>query len=134
MQIVLTAFVTVLAGALTIALGQIILKGAIEPAVELKRLIGTIAHDIDYANSFLLATDEEQKAWRDRFWKHACSLREQLTVIVWYSWFERLLQLPPKKDVEAASYLLMQYSNRPTEQPFERLPKEDTKKLLRIKT
>jgi len=51
--IVLTAFLTVLTGALTLAVGQIILKGAVEPAVELKRLSGTIAHDMDfYANRF----------------------------------------------------------------------------------
>jgi hypothetical protein len=53
MQIVLTAFVTILVGALTLVAGQIIVRGAIEPALELKRLIGTIAHDIDFcANRF----------------------------------------------------------------------------------
>jgi hypothetical protein len=82
MQIVLTAFVTILVGALTLVAGQITVRGAIEPALELKRLIGTIAHDIDfYANRFLLATPNEQQEWRDRFRKHACSLREKLTVI-----------------------------------------------------
>jgi hypothetical protein len=53
MQIALTAFVTILVGALTFVVGQIIIRGALEPALELKRLIGTIAHDIDfYANRF----------------------------------------------------------------------------------
>jgi membrane protein YqaA with SNARE-associated domain len=37
MQILLTALATVLGGALTLALGQIILRGLIEPALELKR-------------------------------------------------------------------------------------------------
>ena len=60
----------VLVGALTLVTGQIIVRGAIEPALELKRLIGTIAHDIDfYANRFLLATAIEQQEWRDRFRK-----------------------------------------------------------------
>src|SRR5207248_7623677 len=135
MNIALTALVTVFAGALTLSLGQIILKGAVEPAVELKRLIGTIANDMDfYANRFLTATDDEQKAWRDTFRKHACSLREKLTVIIWYSWFERILQLPPKKDVETASHLLVQYSNRPAQPPWERLPDADIRKRRGIKT
>ena len=132
--IVLTAFLTVLTGALTLAVGQIILKGAVEPAVELKRLSGTIAHDMDfYANRFLTATSDEQREWRDRFRKHACSLREKLTVIIWYSWFERILQLPPKNDVKEASNLLILYSNRPAQAPWERLPETKIKELLRIK-
>jgi hypothetical protein len=45
-QIVLTALATVVGGALTLAVGQIIVRGALEPALELKRLIGTIANRI----------------------------------------------------------------------------------------
>ena len=53
MQIFLTALATVLGGALTLALGQILVRGALEPALDLKRLIGTIASDLDfYANRF----------------------------------------------------------------------------------
>ncbi|MBA3441274.1 MAG: hypothetical protein H0T92_15525 [Pyrinomonadaceae bacterium] len=43
MKIVLTAFATVLGGALALVVGQIIIRGGIEPALNLKRLIGTIA-------------------------------------------------------------------------------------------
>ncbi len=108
MQIALTAFVTILVGALTLVTGQIIVRGAIEPALELRRLIGTIAHDIDfYANRFLLATPDEQQEWRDRFRKHACSLREKLTVIIWYRIFESIFQLPPENAVREASHQLM---------------------------
>jgi hypothetical protein len=84
MQVALTALVTVLVGALTLVVGQIIIRGALEPALELKRLIGTIAHDMDfYANRFLTAaTPDEQREWRDRFRRHACSLQEKLTVII----------------------------------------------------
>jgi hypothetical protein len=71
MQIALTALVTIFVGALTLVIGQIIIRGALEPALELKRLIGTIAHDMDfYANRFLTATPDEQREWRDRFRKH----------------------------------------------------------------
>src|SRR5438552_15231933 len=134
MQIALTALVTVLVGALTLVVGQIIVRSALEPALELKRLIGTIAHDLDfYANRFLTAAPEEQQEWRDRFRKHACSLREKLTVIIWYTIFESIFQLPPEKAVRAATYSLMEYSNRPAEPPFERLPDAEIKHLLRIK-
>ena len=135
MQIALTALVTISVGALTLLVGQIIVRGALEPALELKRLIGTIAHDMDfYANRFSTATDDEQKEWRDRFRKHACSLKEKLTVIIWYPIFERVFQLPPEKAVSAAAINLVQYSNRPAQPPWERLPDADIKKLLRIKT
>src|SRR4029077_5979997 len=87
MQIALTALVTILVGALTLVVGQIIIRGVLEPALELKRLIGTIANDLDfYANRFVLPLDDEQWAekqreWRDLFRKHACSLKEKVTII-----------------------------------------------------
>jgi len=135
MQIALTALFTILAGALTLVIGQIIIRGALEPALELKRLIGTIAHDIDfYANRFLSATPDEQREWRDRFRKHACSLREKLTVTIWYPISARVFQLPPESAVRNAAHHLIEYSNRPSEPPWQRLPDKEIKELLRIKT
>jgi hypothetical protein len=98
MQIALTALVTILAGALTLVVGQIIASGALDHALELKRLIGTIAHDMDfYANRFLQCKPEEEQAWRKKFSEHAYSLREKLAFIIWYRIFEILFRLPPKK-------------------------------------
>jgi hypothetical protein len=113
MQITLTALVTILVGALTLVVGQIIVRGAIEPALELKRLIGTIAHDLDF---------------------YACSLTEKLTVIIAYPIFEKIFQLPPENAIREASHRLIGYSNRPAEPPWERLPDAKIKELLRIKT
>jgi len=135
-QIVLTALATVVGGALTLAVGQIIVRGALEPALELKRLIGTIASDLEfYANKFEPNTPEE-KPWRDLFRKHSCSLREKLNVVIGYSIFERLFRLPPEEDVRAAAAKLMGYSNRPAKPHpgFEGLPDNEIKRLLRIKT
>ena len=135
MQITLTALVTILVGALTLVVGQMIVCGALEHALELKRLIGTIAHDIDsYAHRFLKCNPEEQQAWREKFRKHACSLREKLAFITWYRIFEIIFRLPPKNAVREASYQLIGYSNRPAEPPWEPLPDEKIKELLRIKT
>ena len=135
MQIALTALVTILVGALTLVIGQIIIRGALEPALELQRLIGTIAHDMDfYANRFLTATPDQQREWRDRFRKHACSLREKLTVIIWYPIFARVFQLPQENAVRDATHQLIGYSNRPADPPWERLQDEKIKELLRIET
>jgi hypothetical protein len=133
MQIALTALITIFVGALTLIAGQIIMRGALENALELKRLIGTIAHDLDfYADRLLQCSSEEQQAWRDKFRKHACSLREKLAFITWYRLFEIIFRLPPKNAVRDA-YQLIGYSNCPAS-PSECLPDEKIKELLRIKT
>src|SRR5438309_411728 len=112
MQIFLTALVTIIGGALTFVVGQIIIRGGLEPALDLKRLIGTIASDLDFhANRFKPGTADE-KEWRDLFRKHSCSLREKLNVIVWYSLFEHIIRLPPEQSVRAAVYEIMGHSNR----------------------
>jgi len=129
-QIFLTALVTIVGGALTLVLGQILVRGAVEPALELKRVIGTIASDLDfYANRFSPGTPDEQ-AWRDLFRKHSCSLREKLNVIVWYRFFERIFRLPPEHDVRVAAGYLMSHSNRGDVGGRE----TEIKTLLRIKT
>jgi hypothetical protein len=136
-QIFLTALATVVGGALTLAVGQIIVRGALEPALELKRLIGTIASDLEfYANKFQMNTPEEKQKWREIFRKHSCSLMEKLNVIIWYSIFEPLFQLPPEKDVRGAAINLIEYSNRPdkAEPDWGPLPDKEIKRQLRIKT
>jgi hypothetical protein len=132
LQIAFTALATVIGGALTLVVGQIIVRGALEPALELKGLIGTIASDMDfYANKF----EAQEEEWRDLFRKHSCSLREKLNVMIGYSIFERLFQLPSEQDVEAAAAHLIGYSNRPTRPypGYEGLPDTEIKRLLRIK-
>jgi hypothetical protein len=135
--IFLTALVTVIGGAMTFAVGQIIVRGAIEPALELKRLIGTIASDLEfYANKFHPG-DQFENEWRDLFRKHSCSLREKLNVIVWYSLFEHVIRLPPEASVRAAAYELMGHSNRsnpPVMSPELGGRESQIKKLLRIST
>ena len=137
MQAFLIASVTVIGGALTFALGQIVGRGVIEPALALKRLIGTIAFDLDFqANKFSPGSPTEQE-WRDLFRKHSCSVREKLNVIVWYRPFETILRLPPEKDVRAAAAQLLGHSNRaapPVSAPELGGREAEIKKLLRIKT
>ena len=138
MQIALTALVTILVGALTLVVGQIIIRGVLEPALELKRLIGTIANDLDfYANRFVLPLEdkqwaEKQREWRDLFRKHACSLKEKVTIILWYQACASIFKLPPENDVWTASHQLMLYSNRPSEPSGGTSAGAKIKTLLRI--
>ena len=133
MQIALTALVTILVGALALVVGQIIVSGTLDHALELKRLIGTIAHDIDsYANRFLQCDPEEQQAWRKKFREHAYSLREKLAFIIWYRILETIFRLPPKNAVREASDQLMGYSKSSSRTALEALPDEKIKELLRI--
>jgi len=136
-KIFLTALVTIIGGALTLTIGQIIVRGVIEPALELKRLIGTIAFDLDFqANKFpSTGAPAQQQAWRDIFRKHSCSIREKLNLIIWYRLFQKIFRLPPQEDVFAAAGELMGHSNQSANQPIAGLPgsREATiKRLLRI--
>ncbi len=140
MQIFLTALVTVIGGALTLALGQILVRGVIEPALKLKRLIGAIAFDIDYyANKFPPVgspppDSPTAQEWRDIFRKHSCSLCEKLNLVVWYRPFRFLFRLPPRDDVAKAAGELMGHSNRPIKATDPALAGRDTeiKRLLAI--
>ena len=135
MQIVLTALVTILVGVLSLVVGQIIVSGALDHALALKRLIGTIAHDMDfYANRFLQCKPKEQRAWREKFREHAYSLREKLAFIIWYRILQTIFRLPSKNAVREVSDQLFGYSNRPAEPPWKPLPDEKIKELLGIKT
>ena len=135
MQIALTALVTILVGAPTLVVGQIIVSGALDHALELKRLIGTIAHDMDfYAHRFFQCKPEEQQACREKFREHAYSLQEKLAFIIWYRTLEIVFRLPPKNAVQEVSYQLIEYSNRPVKSRWKLLPDEKIKELLRIKT
>jgi hypothetical protein len=106
-QILLTALATVLGGTLTLAVGQIALRGVVEPALELKRLIGTITSDLDF-----YANKPVEQDWRDLFRKHSCALRENLNLIIWYSFFAWAFRLPSRNNVAAAAAELMGHSNR----------------------
>jgi hypothetical protein len=114
LQIFLTALATIVGGAVTFAIGQMVVRGAVEPALELKRLIGTIAFDLDFYANKLVAGSPEEDEWRTAFRKHACSLREKLTLILWYPFFAWLFRMPPAYDVLKASYELTGHSNQST--------------------
>ena len=134
MQIALIALVTTLVGSLALLVGHIIVSGALDHALSLKRLIGTIANDMDsYAHSFLQCKPEEQQAWREKFAEHAYSLQEKLAFIIWYRLLGIIFRLPPENAIRNASHQLIGYSNRPAEPPWERLPDAKIKELLWIK-
>jgi len=131
-----TALITVLIGVLTLTVGQVLIRGLLEPGLELKRLIGRVAHDLDfYANKMF--DDPEAQAARDAFRKDACELRERLYLVVWYWLFFVTWQLPRRKNVARAAQLLIGQSNFPAKiQPplWWHDQSGEIKKLLRITT
>lgn len=66
----ITVALTVISGALTLVVGQFLLKGFLEPILDLKRQIGRIAHDLDfYGNQMRGETplaDEAREKFRRR--------------------------------------------------------------------
>jgi hypothetical protein len=133
MHVVLTIAGTIIIGALTFAVGQMILRGAIEPALELKRLLATIAFDIDFfADRFPPKPPADREA-RDRFRSHGYALNEKLLLIIWYSLFRCLLRLPPRENLVIAAGTLVGHSNQsadPPDGPSDR--RDEIKQLLQL--
>lgn len=132
----INAAITVLLGAIAYALGQFILKAALEPAVELKRHIGKIAHDLDYYANQMYGEMPLGDEARDAFRRHACRLRENAQIIIWYPFFRPLLRLPDLADLLRASAALIGHSNFPKEHRvgFDRTHDDEIKRLLGIRT
>ena len=128
------ALIAVAIGAVTVALGQLIIKAAIEPAIAMKQLIGKIAHDLDFFANQLFGDMPKGQEARETFRSEACELRDKLNVMIWYPVFRIILSLPSKKSVrEAASHLIGQ-SNAPAnpEPGWYHSHDQEIKRLLRI--
>ena len=111
----LAAFaLTIIGGALTLTLGQILVNGFLNPALELKREIGKIAYSlVFYANRRYSVKPEEQSGTRDVFRVHAAKLRELLNTITSYGLWRFALGLPPESELLEASRNLIGHSNFP---------------------
>src|SRR5262249_25787891 len=82
-----------LAVLLTFIFGQVLVKLYLEPAIELRRLIGAIAHDLDYYRNALYFCEElndemkeRVREGRRRFRQHACKIRELLNIVRYHRW------------------------------------------------
>ncbi|SRR6266436_3162002 len=136
MSILITSGATVLLGAVAFAVGQFILKAALEPAVELKRQIGKIAHDLDFYGNQMYGDMPLGDEARTQFRRHACRLRENAQTMIWYGFFRPLLRLPTLGDLLLASAALIGQSNFPKQHQvgIDRTHDEEIKRLLRIRT
>jgi hypothetical protein len=103
------ALLTVLIGAATFAVGQIIVK-LCDPIFELRALFGEIARDmLLYANR-----DDKIAGPKKRlliFRSLSGALHEKVQKVVWYPVFSLFKILPAKKDVRKAAGLLISLSN-----------------------
>lgn len=119
-----TTFLTVLGGVLTLVLGNVFIKAVLEPAFELKREIGRIAYSLDFhANKrylqtpegTLLCTLDETIETKKVFRQHACRLRELANTVLFYKCYMRFLGLPEIESLHKASAELIGHSNCPSQ-------------------
>jgi hypothetical protein len=134
LQIVSTAAVAVIVGGVSFSLGQVLVRGMVEPGLELKKTIGQISRDLDfYGNKIFDSSfrDEFNRTFRG----HWARLNEHLYSISYYRFFALVFGLPPWKDVRQASSYLLGHSNAPAkpEPEWWRDRTGEIKRLLRIK-
>lgn len=136
MLFTLTFILTIIGGAITFSLGQFIMKACLEPALTLKRQIGTIAYDLDFYANAMYGENSRGDEAREIFRRHACRLRESINTIIWYRFLEHILNLPSASNIYEASSSLIGHSNCPREpRPDMHKPRSsDIKRLLRIVT
>lgn len=110
-----TVFSTVLAGVLTFVFGQIVVKAVLEPVIEMKKLIGKIAYDLDFYANQMWGRQEKGVEAREKYRQDACDLRQKLNVILWYRGASWIFRLPSEINVLEASAELIGQSNLSTE-------------------
>ncbi len=111
----LTACLTIFAGVITLVLGQVLVRGFLEPSLDLKREIGKIAYSVGFcANRRYSVTPENQEVTREVFRAHACRLRE-LNCTVGSPTMRMLLSLPGQDKIQRATSELIGHSNFPAQ-------------------
>jgi hypothetical protein len=134
-KILLTSSLTILVGVTVFVCGQIVVKFFIEPVHELRKLIGEIAFSLNfYANQIYgnySKTEEAKEVYR----KQACQLRGIVHLIIGYEFISGgLYALPPKKDLERASSLLIGLSNECGQKPAGNDRSSEIRKLLQVES
>lgn len=104
-------FFTVVAGFITYALGQIVVKLVIDPVQEFKKVVADISHAvIEYANVYSnpgIPSLDVQKKVSEELRKLSSRLNAQMYLVPRYSVTAVLFGLPRKaRVVEAARYLI----------------------------
>lgn len=115
MEMTLSIFFTILAGAGTFALGQIILRLYIDPLCQFKRVIADIAHALIYHGATLgdagSGDDEREQAVAAEIRRLSSRLSTEMSLVPSYGGMARVFRLPRRRDVEAAANHLIYLSN-----------------------
>jgi len=99
---------------MTLVLGQVLVSGYLEHALELKREIGKIAYSlVFYANRRYSVAPDQQEQTREVFRTHASRLRELSNMVTGYWLWQLVLWLPSKAKIMEASRELIGHSNFP---------------------
>lgn len=119
------ALVTAVLAILVFVVGQAVLRFAVEPIQEQKRLIGEVAHALlFYANRGSYGfSHEELRETRDHLRGLAGQLRSSIFYVPFYGTLERVGWVPKRDDVLEAATQLVGWSNS--------LGREDTDKVTR---
>lgn len=135
-QVLVTTALTIFSGLLLLLVGELATKFFVTPVQELRGVIGNVAYGLDfYANKMFSASYEKSAEARELYRRQACRIRECLRQIPCYRIAEVLGLLPPLRDVEEASRLLIGLANYPAEPEnrYYKAPDDEIAKLLRIK-
>jgi len=110
-----TVFWTVIAGALTYVVGQLVLKLVIEPVHEFRRTIGAVSHTlIERANVIAnpgVLSEEVMSNTSHELRKLSSQLHAHLYLIPKYGFFAGIFCLPSQPEVLEAASMLIGLSN-----------------------
>ncbi|MDQ8205841.1 hypothetical protein [Pelagicoccus sp. SDUM812003] len=130
-----TFFWTVASAVTIFVLGQIYLKGFVEPLLDLRKEIGQTAYILEFYWNRMFAEGAEGEELRKKIRDNACDLYRKSQTPIVYSSCRFLFGMPAREDIHKASRRLIGLSN----QVGERTPedpkikrKEEIYKLLKI--
>ncbi len=110
-----TVFLTVLSGALTYVIGQVLLKLYIEPALDFRKTVGLIAHAMVHRANVIqnpgVPTTEVMSETSNELRTFSAQLQAHIYLIPRYSVVALLFGLPSKTKMLAASRSLLGLSN-----------------------
>ena len=110
-----TVFLTVLSGALTYVVGQVLLKLYIEPALDLRKTVGLIAHAMVHRANVIqnpgVPTSETMTQTSNELRTFSAQLQAHIYLIPRYGMLALLFGLPSKANVLSASKSLLGLSN-----------------------
>lgn len=117
-KIVLTSSLTICGGVAVAVASQALIRLALEPLLDYRRLLGEIADALEFfANVSSASPPKEQEEAQDTFRRQATGLRAGSHSIPFYGLWSFFGLVPSRNKVREASRCLLGLSNTVSEQP-----------------